>query len=114
MDLISRQGNLNSRIGGGQVIVTKRVEGKVELNDGEFAEVQTYGIDGIEKNLLLKTVQIQRQDTDDTSEQFQRRLPVGTVLEIVTTTEFTKIESRGWWALLPNVREWRSSELKLQ
>ena len=72
--------------------VTKRVEGEVEFNDGEFAEIQTYGIEGIEKDLLLKTVQIHREDTEDTSDEFQRRLPVGTVLEIITTTEFTKLE----------------------
>ena len=71
------------------MIVTKRLEGEVEFNDGEFAEIQTYGIEGIEKDLLLKTVQIHREDTDDTSDEFQRRLPVGTVLEIATTTEIT-------------------------
>jgi phosphoribosylanthranilate isomerase len=76
------------------VIVTKRVEGEVEFNDGDFAEVQTYGIEGIEKDLLLKTVQIHRNDTDDTSDEFQRRLPVGTVLKITTTTELTtKLEA---------------------
>jgi hypothetical protein len=67
----------------------KKVEGEVEFNDGEFAEIQTYGIEGIEKDLLLQTVQIHRQDTSDTSQQFQSRLPVGTVLEITTTTELT-------------------------
>ena len=75
------------------MIVTKRVEGEVEFNDGEFAEIQTYGIEGIEKDLLLKTVQIHREDTEDTSDEFQRRLPVGTLLEIITTTEFTKLET---------------------
>ena len=81
-------------LGGGQVIVTKRVEGEVEFNDGEFAEVQTYGIEGIEKDLLLKTVQIHRENTDDTSDDFQKRFPVGTVLEITTTTELTiKLEA---------------------
>ena len=69
--------------------VTKRVEGEVEFNDGEFAEIQTYGIEGIEKDLLLKAVQIRREDTEDTSDEFQKRLPVGTVLKIITTTEFT-------------------------
>ena len=38
--------------------------------------------------------QIRRTDTDDTSDEFRRRLPVGTVLEITTTTEFTtKLEA---------------------
>ena len=71
------------------MIVTKKVEGEVEFNDGEFVEVQTYGIEGIEKDLLLKTVQIHREDTDDTSDEFQKRFPVGTVLQITTTTELT-------------------------
>jgi hypothetical protein len=71
------------------MIVTKRIEGEVEFNDGEFAEVQTYGIEGIEKNLLLQTIQIHREDTDNTSNEFQKRFSVGTVLEITTTTELT-------------------------
>jgi hypothetical protein len=57
------------------VIVTKRVEGEVQFNDGEFAEVQTYGIEGIEKDLLLKTVHIHRGDTDNTSVSFKRHFP---------------------------------------
>ena len=71
------------------MIVTKRVEGEIEFNDGEFAVVQTYGIDGIEKHILLETIQVHRGDTDDTTHEFQQRLPVGTVLKILTTTEFT-------------------------
>ena len=57
------------------MIVTKRVEGEVEFNDGEFAEIQTYGIEGIEKDLLLKTVQIHREDTEDTSDDFKGDFP---------------------------------------
>ena len=34
------------------MVVSKKVEGEVEYNDGDFAEVQTFGIEGIEKNLL--------------------------------------------------------------
>lgn len=41
-----------------RMIVRKRVEGKVEYNDGEFAEVQTNGIEGIDTDLLLETIQI--------------------------------------------------------
>ena len=41
--------------------VTKMVDGEVEFNDGKFAEVQTYGIEGIEKDLLLETVQNHRE-----------------------------------------------------
>jgi len=48
------------------MIITKKVAGEVDLNNGEFAEVQTIGIDGIEKDLLLDTFQIHREDTDDT------------------------------------------------
>jgi hypothetical protein len=78
-----------TRVEGGQVIVTKRVEGEVQFNDGEFAEVQTYGIEGIEKDLLLKNVHIHREDTVNTNDEFQKRFSVGTVLQITTTTEFT-------------------------
>ena len=46
-------------------ISRKRVHGEVEHNDGEFAEIQTVGIEGIEKDLLLETIQVHRCDTDD-------------------------------------------------
>jgi hypothetical protein len=82
-------GTFITRVEGGQVIVTKRVEGEVQFNDGEFAKVQTYGIEGIEKDLLLQTVHIHREDTDNTSDEFQKRFSVGTVLDITKTTEFT-------------------------
>ena len=72
-----------------QMLTSKRVEGRVEYNDGEFAEIQTIGIEGIEKNLLLETTQIHRSDTQNTPDEFQRRFPVGMRLGIVTTTEIT-------------------------
>jgi hypothetical protein len=68
---------------------SKRVEGQVEYNDGEFAEVQTVGIEGIEKNLFLETIQIHRGDAQNTPEEFRRRFPVGLMLSILTTTEIT-------------------------
>ena len=67
--------------------VRKRVEGEVRYNDGQFAEVQTNGVDGIEENLLLETVQIHREDTTDTESEFKHRFPVGMWLDILTTTE---------------------------
>jgi hypothetical protein len=73
------------------MINRKRVEGKVEFNDGEFAEVLTYGIEGIEKDLMLETIQIHCEDIEDTPEEFQQRFPVGMRLSIVTSTEITAI-----------------------
>jgi len=73
------------------MIFTKRVEGEVDYNDGEFAEVKTIGTEGIEKDLWLGTMQIHRPNTDDSAEEFRKRFPVGMVLEIVTTTEITPI-----------------------
>jgi len=69
------------------MFTSKRVEGEVEYNDGEFAEIQTIGIEGIEKDLWLDTVQIHRVDTENTPEEFQRRFPVSMRLSILTTTE---------------------------
>ena len=69
------------------MVISKKVKGEIDYNDGEFAEVQTCGIEGIEKDLLLGTIQIHREDTSDTSEEFQHRFPVGMCLDIVTTTE---------------------------
>ena len=68
------------------MIITKKVAGQVDLNDGEFAEVQTIRAEGIEKDLLLDTFQIHREDTDDTPDQFRRRFSIGTRLDIVATT----------------------------
>ncbi len=73
------------------MITSKRVEGEVDYNDGLFAEVFTYGIEGIEKNLLLETIQLHIEDTDNTPEAFQQRFPVGTKLSILTRTEITAI-----------------------
>ena len=67
--------------------VRKRVEGEVQYNDGQFAEVQTNGIEGIEEDILLETIQIHREDTDDTESEFKHRFPVGMWLDILTTTE---------------------------
>ena len=69
-----------------QMFTSKRVEGEVKYNDGDFAEVDTFGIEGIEKDLLLDTIQIHCEDTEDTSEEFQHRFPVGMWLSISTTT----------------------------
>jgi hypothetical protein len=73
------------------MLTNKRVEGTVEYNDGEFAEVLTYGIEGIEKDLLLETIQIHREDTEDMPEYFQRRFSAGWRLSIVTSTEITTV-----------------------
>lgn len=76
------------------MLTSKRVEGRVEYNDSEFAEIQLIGIEGIEKNLLLETIQIHRGDTRDTPEEFQRKFPVGIRLKVLTTTEVTKKRMR--------------------
>ena len=72
------------------MLTSKQVEGQVEYNDGEFAEIQTIGIEGIEKDIWLDTVQIHRVDTENTPDEFQRRFPVGVKLTVLTTTEVTK------------------------
>jgi hypothetical protein len=42
------------------MVITKEVEGVVDSNDGEFAEINTIGIEGIEDGLWLGTMQIRR------------------------------------------------------
>jgi hypothetical protein len=59
------------------MLTSKRVEGVVEYNDGQFAEVLTYGTEGIEKGLALETIQIHVEDTADQPEEFKQRFPVG-------------------------------------
>jgi hypothetical protein len=75
------------------LVSRKHVHGEVEFNDGEFAEIQTVGIDGIEKDLLLQTIQVHRDDSNYSCEQFQHELPVGSWLTICTTIEVTRLDS---------------------
>jgi hypothetical protein len=72
---------------GGRDGYPKKVKGVVELNDGDFAEVQTVGIEGIEKNLLLWKIQLHRENTNDSRPEFQRRFPVDTWVDIWLTIE---------------------------
>jgi hypothetical protein len=74
-----------------RIVSQKRVHGEVEYNDGEFAEIQTVGIEGLEKDMLLETIQAHREDTEDTPEEFQRRFPVGSWLDIFTTIEIKRL-----------------------
>jgi hypothetical protein len=76
-----------------RIFSQKRVHGEVEYNDGDFAEIRTVGIEGIEKDLLLETIQVHRNDTSYTCEQFREKLPVGSWLSICTTIEVTRLES---------------------
>jgi hypothetical protein len=67
--------------------INGRLRGLVEYNDGVFAEVQTYGVEGIERDILLATIQIHRCEIGDAPEEFLRNFQVGMWLEICTTTE---------------------------
>src|SRR5271167_2526582 len=73
-----------------QMVIRKRVEGEVRYNHGDFAEVETIGIEGIEKDLWLDTIHIDCSQTEDTPEEFQHRFPVGMRLGILTIIEITK------------------------
>jgi hypothetical protein len=69
------------------VVTTKTVLGEVQYNDGEFAEVETQGVDGIETGLILETIQVRRSDTNDGAMEFKRKFRVGTLLDVTTTVE---------------------------
>ena len=73
------------------MVIRKKVEGRVLYNDGGFTEIQTNGIEGIEEGLLLNTIQTHREDTGDTTEEFQRRFPIGMWVDITTITEITPV-----------------------
>jgi hypothetical protein len=66
--------------------------------DGEFAEVKTFGIDGIVNGLWLGIMQIHRAKIEYTPDEFRERYPVGMVLQIVTTTEIRPVSQ----SLLPS------------
>jgi len=36
------------------IVVRKKVEGEIQYNDGQFAEIQTYGIEETETGLFLE------------------------------------------------------------
>ena len=55
-----------------QMLISKRVEGEVNYNDGSFAEVLTFGTDGDEKGLELEAIQLHIEDTEDTPDEFQQ------------------------------------------
>ena len=76
------------------MIIRKKVKGEVDYNDGEFAEIQMSGIEGIEKDLLLDTFQVHREETSDSPQEFRQRFPVGMWLDVVTTTEITPESDR--------------------
>jgi len=69
------------------MVIRKKVKGVVEFNDGDFAEVQTVGIEGIEKNLLLWKIQLHRENTNDSRPEFQHSFAVDTWVDIWSTIE---------------------------
>jgi hypothetical protein len=66
------------------IINRQQIEGEVQSNDGDVAEIQTNGIEGIEEDLLLDTIEIVRDETKETPEQFQRTLQIGMWVDIIT------------------------------
>ena len=65
-----------------RIVSQTRVHGEVEYNDGDFAEIQTVGIEGMEKDLLLETIQVHRNDASYTCDPFKDKLPVGSWLDV--------------------------------
>lgn len=90
------------------MIISKKFEGEVDHNNGEFAEVKTNGIEGIEEGLWLGTMQIHR-DTEETRGRFLQRFPVGMRLEIVTTTEIKPMSQSAYDLDLQSCRRWKRS-----
>ena len=66
-------------------LTKKRVFGRVKFNEGWYAEIETFGIEGVEKNILLDTIQVDREEM--TEEQFRQEFRVGSILDITTSTE---------------------------
>jgi hypothetical protein len=78
------------------MITQKMVDGVVVCNDGWFAEVET--CEGTEEGFVLDIVRLDVEETQDTSQEFKMRFPVGTRLQIRTTTEITVTKhSSGKW-----------------
>ena len=63
----------------------------VAFNDGDYAEVDINGVEGVEKGLWLDTMQISVLDAGGISpKEFRKKFPVGMLLDISTATEITK------------------------
>lgn len=75
------------------MIIRKRIDGEVQYNDGDFAEIMTIGIEETEEGLWLDAFQIHKCETENTPEEFQNRFPVGMRLSILTITELTEQNS---------------------
>jgi hypothetical protein len=78
-----------------QMTICKRVGGVVTNNNGEFAAVDMFGIEGIEEGFFLDTMQIHCCDSEDASEKFQQRFPVGMELRICATFEISPFVATG-------------------
>ena len=70
------------------MMIREWLTGEIQHNDGELAEIQTVGTEGVEKDLILDTIQVHRSERIDTPERFQQRFPVGMCLDIRKTVEF--------------------------
>lgn len=53
-----------------RMVVHKREGGRVDFNDGQCAEVQVVGVEGTKKGLWLETIQLHREDTCNTADEF--------------------------------------------
>lgn len=71
--------------------IHKKLAGKIQHNDGDCAEIQVVGRQGIDRDLLLDRFQVDRADTTDTSEEFLQRFPIGLWLDITSITEITPV-----------------------
>jgi hypothetical protein len=57
------------------MIVQKRLGGHVICNDGEFAEIETFEIEGPDYGLLRKSIDADRYDLGDSPENSSRGFP---------------------------------------
>jgi hypothetical protein len=78
-----------SEKGANKMIIRKSVAGHVIYNDGDLAEIELVGVEGVEKNLVLDTMQVSIYETTDTKEQFLRRFPADMWLNMTLTTGIT-------------------------
>jgi hypothetical protein len=75
-----------------RTVIHKHARGLIRFNDGYFAVVETFGVEGIEKDLLLKEIQLDVDDTEMSVDEFKEAFPVGMDLSIQTTTAVTRLE----------------------
>ena len=78
-------------------IIERRELGRVSFNDGDFAELEISGTEGVEEGIFLETIQVSRDDTGQTVQDFLRSFIVGTEFNVRRIVQIIPRREPGEW-----------------